>query len=57
MVVAVVVAPLFAAIDATSGRSKLSNSLGSSNGRGWCSAELESYGRGRCLDGRGRNSD
>jgi hypothetical protein len=57
MVVAVVVASFFAAIDATSGRSKPSSSLGSSNGCGRCSAELESYGRGRCLDGRGRSSD
>jgi hypothetical protein len=51
MVIAVVVAPFFAAIDATS------SSLGSSNGRGRCSAELESYGRGRCSNGRSRSSD
>jgi hypothetical protein len=57
MVVTVVVAPFFAAIDATSGRSKPSTPLGSLNGRGRCSAELESYGRGRCSDGRGRSSD
>jgi hypothetical protein len=57
MVVAVVVAPFFAVIDATSGQSKPSGSLGNSNGRGRCSAELESYGRGRCSDGRGQSSD
>jgi hypothetical protein len=57
MVVAVVVAPFFAAIDATSGRSKPSSSLDSSNGHGRCSAVLESYGRGRCSDGHGRSSD
>jgi hypothetical protein len=57
MVVTVVVAPFFSAIDATSGRSKLSSSLDSSNGRGPSSAELELYGRGRCSDGRGQSSD
>jgi hypothetical protein len=56
MVVAVVVAPFFAVIDATSGQSKPSGSLGSSNGRGRCSAELESDGRDRSSDGCGRSS-
>jgi hypothetical protein len=56
MVVAVVVAPFFTVIDATSGQSKPSSSLGSSNGHGRCSTELESYGHGRSSDGCGRSS-
>jgi hypothetical protein len=56
MVIVVVVVPFFTAINATSGQSKLSSSFGSSNGHGRCSAELESYGRGRSSDGCGQNS-
>jgi hypothetical protein len=56
MVVTVVVAPFFVVIDAISGRSKPSSSLGSSNGRGRCLAELESYGHGRSSDGCGQSS-
>jgi hypothetical protein len=57
MVVAVVVAPFFAAIDAKSGRSKPSSSPGCSNSLLESSDVLvgSSHGRGRSLDGRGRS--